>query len=261
MSVDTCPVCGAVHHSDCWQEGGGCAVVGCAGAAATAATVATPQRAVATGQPATPAAPPGPHRPSVAAKASGSGRSGGTLAVAVIVVAVAMLGVAVGVLAASGALSASSQGATTIVKTQAATGPSQARSTIGLLPAEETSKREAVMKVLDEYQRDYSQRSIRGLDEIFSRDIHRHGLNGEGQCTIANGRPQVLEIYAQQFSNGTGTYRLVGLEPSQIRLNSAHEAYVHANYEISPGGSGFVDFRLEEIGNEWLVTEVYATCA
>lgn len=25
----TCPLCGAVHHSECWAENGGCAVIGC----------------------------------------------------------------------------------------------------------------------------------------------------------------------------------------------------------------------------------------
>jgi hypothetical protein len=27
-----CPVCGAVHHADCWDENGGCAVLGCVAA-------------------------------------------------------------------------------------------------------------------------------------------------------------------------------------------------------------------------------------
>ncbi|MEV4422669.1 RING finger protein, partial [Patulibacter sp. NPDC049589] len=35
--VDGCGECHAVHHADCWQEGGGCAVVGCAGAASAPA--------------------------------------------------------------------------------------------------------------------------------------------------------------------------------------------------------------------------------
>ena len=31
MSVVACPVCKAVHHDDCWEENGGCAVALCAG--------------------------------------------------------------------------------------------------------------------------------------------------------------------------------------------------------------------------------------
>ena len=29
QDTETCSACGAVHHGDCWLEGGGCAVVGC----------------------------------------------------------------------------------------------------------------------------------------------------------------------------------------------------------------------------------------
>lgn len=28
-AAETCPSCGAVHHGECWQENGGCAVYGC----------------------------------------------------------------------------------------------------------------------------------------------------------------------------------------------------------------------------------------
>jgi len=50
-----CSGCGTVHHADCWQEGGGCAVLGCVNAGAGAAA-----------QPAWPSAPARPSQPPVA---------------------------------------------------------------------------------------------------------------------------------------------------------------------------------------------------
>lgn len=38
--VDECGACHAVHHEDCWADGGGCAVVGCAGAGTAVPTTA-----------------------------------------------------------------------------------------------------------------------------------------------------------------------------------------------------------------------------
>jgi len=51
--VEPCPSCKAVHHADCWQENGGCAVNGCGAtagqAAATTALPPTPQAVPAAG--------------------------------------------------------------------------------------------------------------------------------------------------------------------------------------------------------------------
>lgn len=55
-----CEVCGAVHHADCWADGAGCSVLGCAGGGSGEATVAVP--------PVPAAAPPAP-APAVAAPA------------------------------------------------------------------------------------------------------------------------------------------------------------------------------------------------
>ncbi len=126
--------------------------------------------------------------------------------------------------------------------------------------AEEQQKREAVVGVLDAYQRDYTNRSTSSLGTIFTQRIKRHGLSGSG-CSVVEGRQPVLEDYEQQFEAGTGTYALVGLAPNQVRLRGPDAAEVHSHYEISPGGSGFVNFELAANGNEWKISEVYATCA
>jgi len=36
VAIAVCGACGAVHHGDCWRDGGGCAVLGCTGAVSVA---------------------------------------------------------------------------------------------------------------------------------------------------------------------------------------------------------------------------------
>lgn len=129
-----------------------------------------------------------------------------------------------------------------------------------MTPAEEHQKRGAVVGVLNEYQRDYSSHSTSGLSGIFAENIKRHGLSGSG-CSVVEGRQPVLEDYEQQFEAGTGAYTLVGLSPGQVRLSGPNDAEVHSHYEISSGGSGFINFKLAANSAEWKISEVYATCA
>ncbi|MEV4422679.1 RING finger protein [Patulibacter sp. NPDC049589] len=58
-----CGDCHAVHHADCWAEGQGCAVVGCAGAADAATVVAAAPGPGAYAPPTGPPAPPPSGRP------------------------------------------------------------------------------------------------------------------------------------------------------------------------------------------------------
>jgi hypothetical protein len=170
---------------------------------------------------------------------------------------VALAGIAVGVAVASGSFSSDGNHAITVVTVH------QAKSTGGstaMNSAEERQKREAVVGVLNAYQHDYTNHSASGLGTIFTEKIKRHGLSGSG-CSVVEGHQPVLEDYEQQFNNRTGTYTLVGLAPSQVQLRGPDNAEVHSHYEISPGGSGFVNFKLAASGNEWKISEVYATCA
>src|SRR5579884_3779803 len=53
VEAATCPSCAALHHAECWQDNGGCAVMGCASAASAGTGTLT-------AQPAPPALPPPP---------------------------------------------------------------------------------------------------------------------------------------------------------------------------------------------------------
>jgi Prokaryotic RING finger family 1 len=127
VQIAVCAVCGASHHADCWHDNGGCAVTACAGGPSTGGpsagvprggwagapggpsavvaghaeeaagvpTMPTVAQPVAAGQgtwPATPpAGPPWPSQPPTAARWSPS------LAIAVIVLAIAVTGAAVAI--------------------------------------------------------------------------------------------------------------------------------------------------------------------
>jgi len=68
VATHRCEACGALHHADCWHDGGGCAVLGCAaaGAPATAPTATLPL-----GAPPPPPVPPPPTAPAAVAPAGG----------------------------------------------------------------------------------------------------------------------------------------------------------------------------------------------
>ena len=63
VSVVACPVCAAVHHGDCWQENGGCAVALCAGGPSLGEASQQGQPAEPEPEPAQPAAPLPPVTP------------------------------------------------------------------------------------------------------------------------------------------------------------------------------------------------------
>jgi hypothetical protein len=262
VPVHACESCGSIHHAECWTDGGGCAMFGCAGTG-TAGLAAQPSAPVTQAYVAPPvyqAAPPArvaytPPPPEPQQKPAKSlGTSPRTIALAAIV---ALAGIAAGVTVASGSLSSSGHHTVTVVTVHQAKGTTGATA---ITPAEERQKRGAVVGVLDAYQRDYTNHSASGLDSIFAEKIKRHGLSGAG-CSVVEGRQPVLEDYEQQFNDGTGTYTLLGLTPNQVQLSGPNDAEVHSHYEISPGGSGFVNFKLAANGNEWKISEVYATCA
>lgn len=262
VPVHACESCGSVHHAECWADGGGCAVFGCTGAGTAAAPAqapapvtqayAAPPAYQAAPQAQVAYAPPPPPPPPYQQPPRNSGMSPWTIALAAVV---ALAGIAVGVAVAGGALSSDGHHTGTVVTVHTSIGGSTS-----MTSAEEEQKRGAIVGVLNEYQRDYSSHSVSGLSNIFTAKIKRHGLSGSG-CSVVEGRQSVLEDYEQQFNAGSGTYTLVGFGANQVQLNGPSMAEVHSHYEISPGGSGFVNFKLAANGNEWKISEVYATCA
>jgi hypothetical protein len=219
-----------------------------------------------TTRPQTPASPPSPPPPSGYQPPSGRRRDGLPVgAVGAIVVLIAAVGAGAALLLSnhksshSGSKPASANPSVAAGANSAqasASSPAAATSTVPSAAAEQA----AILAVLGEYQATYSSHDISGLSHILTEGVVRHGLTSTG-CRFDRGRPAVLADYQSQFADGSGTYRLVGLAASGIELRGTDAAHVNAHYQISPGGSGAVSFTLAREGNEWKISQVYATCA
>jgi len=125
--------------------------------------------------------------------------------------------------------------------------------------SEQASDREGIMSLLDSYQQTYSNHDVQGLEKLFAQDVRRHGLT-KGGCMISRGLSPVLASYRSQFEAGSGHYRLVGLSERRIQIDSATQAHLQGHYTITPGGSGYVDFKFTDSGGAWKISEVNATC-
>jgi hypothetical protein len=176
----------------------------------------------------------------------------------------AVLAVGVGGALATGALSGGSRGharasrvtrSPVTVSTALKVPPESSEPT----PREQVSGRAKIMSLLSDYAETYSAHNLSALSKLLAPEISRHGLAASG-CTVAHGRSAVLGDYQSQFEEGSGSYTLVGLSDVQIRFNSTTHAYLDAHYRITPGGSGYVNFRFAVGAEGWKISEVYATC-
>ncbi len=293
--AERCDACGSLHHENCWRHGGGCAVPGCTGSvsvagahppdlptplgyqpAASARPGYQPAPPTLSGYSSAPPTAPG-HPPAAPAVASyppapptvfgyapypptyPPPRRG--LAVIVVSVIVALLGVGIAVVVATGVLAGNAHahhGSTHSTTTPPGGGTSTVSPT-GASAPEQRSDRSAITAVLGDYQSSYSNHNIAGLEGIFTPEISRRGLAASG-CTVSHGRAAVLADYRSQFEAGSGSYELVGFSEGAIQIESKTRARINAYYRITPGGSGYVNFKFVELGEGWEISEVYATC-
>jgi hypothetical protein len=276
--AERCDACDSLHHEDCWRDGGGCAVRGCARAgqsAAAAAVAGTQAGSAGAAYPSSGALAPSPAEATQAYTGYG-GSAGyppprpappspprsGNQTVLLLAVIIALLGIGTGVAVATGVFSGGAHAntpKTPTTPTVAASARPQTQTTASPAPSEQASDRRAVMSILGTYQSAYSDHDISELSSIFAPAITRHGLASDG-CTVSRGRNAVLLNYRSQFEQGSGSYELLGLSPGKIRLDSKTRAHLDSHYRITPGGSGYVNFEFVELGEGWKISEVYATC-
>jgi hypothetical protein len=175
---------------------------------------------------------------------------------------VALVGVGVGILFATGALSGGSRaGAKSTPAQTVRESPSGQTPTTTTGPSESERARDRgiIMRLLASYQVDYSTHNTSALSGLFTPSVTRHGL-AVGGCRVSHGLRAVIASYQSQFEAGSGAYTLVALSEAQIRLDDATQAHINAHYRITPGGTGYVNFRFTETGDGWKISEVYATC-
>jgi WXG100 protein secretion system (Wss), protein YukD len=181
-----------------------------------------------------------------------------TLALAI----VALAAVGIGVLFATGALSGGSRASvkSTLAQVTGASPAAETPSTpVSLTESERVHDRGIIMGLLTSYREDYSTHNVSALSGLFTSGITRHGL-AAGGCRVSHGRSAVIASYQSQFEKGSGTYSLVGLSEAQIQLDTTKQAHLNTHYRITPGGTGYVNFRFAEEGEGWKISEVYATC-
>ncbi len=176
-------------------------------------------------------------------------------------VVVVLLGVGVGALIATGVLSGGAHKAKRAEAQVNVIGTTSQSASAPATPSapEQESDDAAIMSLLGAYQAAYSAHDTETLANLFSADVTRRGL-AAGGCVVSRGRSAVMSDYESQFNAGSGEYRLVGLSESQIGFESTTAAYLDAHYQITPGKSGYVNFKFAETGEGWKISEVYATC-
>jgi hypothetical protein len=258
-AAERCDSCASLHHEDCWHDGGGCAVLGCT---KTGAPVSLPGSAQQPAGYAPPQPPPGypnypvppGYPPPLVPPRTGSNR---TLIIATLI---ALLGIGTGAVLATGALSSGSAKHSSPPAALIPPVHPESHTPSGPTPSERVHDRHAILSILGTYQRAYSGRDISGLANIFTPAIKRHGL-AAGGCIVSTGREAVLADYRSQFEEGSGSYELLGLSQWQIALDGKTRAHIDTHYRITPGGTGFVNFRFTNAGYGWRMSEVYATCA
>lgn len=182
----------------------------------------------------------------------GDSRRGGIpTSVALIIVAVALVGVAVAILMAS-------RGGESPVASEPTAQGSMKSASLANPPAEGTSLgAEAAVETLRKYEAAYSRQSTSSLGALFTADVHREGAGLESGCNVSIGRPDVLADYQAQFSEGTGTYRLNPLGAAVVEIpTDGITAVVRTNYQISPGGSGPIRFELVDTGTLWRINKI-----
>lgn len=179
----------------------------------------------------------------------------------VLLVALAVLGTGGGVVAVTGALSSGVRTDRHSPRVTTEEGkPAPVPSAVGPSAGEQSGDRGEIVSLLDRYQSAYSRHEAPALARLFAAQIVRHGL-AAGGCTVSHGRSAVLASYESQFRDGSGSYRLVGLAAEQVQLDSKTQAHLDGHYRITPGGSGYVNFRFIDTGEGWRISEVDATCS
>jgi hypothetical protein len=166
-AVVDCHRCSATHHSECWHENGGCAIVGCAGAPGRAAQSAAPAQA-AVPLPNSMAPPPAFPPPRVP---GATNRTNRPLVAAIAVLTLAIAGSAAAVVIGtggsdSGARSASATPRPTVATSVAATSSSPAQPSAAVdRPA---SDRERIQETLVRYYSRVGRGDLRGAWRLLS---------------------------------------------------------------------------------------------
>ena len=114
-----------------------------------------------------------------------------------------------------------------------------------------------MVATLQRYAAAFSNRDTVALAGVLAANVTRTGVRPPSSgCHTDQGRASVV---AAEQSNFGGTYTFVGLSPSAVQINGP-TATVPARYSISSGGSGSIQFVLDQQGGGWQISSISAQC-
>ena len=148
---------------------------------------------------------------------------------------------------------------TTAAVTPSATAEPSPTATATLAPPAAGTDERAIVRVLEDYERGYTNQDLDLLGGVFAADVTRRGRDG-ASCVTTEGREDVLGTYESQFAAGAGAYELLDLSGDIVELDG-DTASATSRYAIAPGASGSVNFRLRRgEADDWQIDRVIANC-
>lgn len=252
--AEQCDACSAIHHSDCWDEGGGCAVFGCANSSAPtvesepAKTVAEPPSAA--------AAPSNP--PSRVLMAAG-GVLGALLLVLITLVAVKIADDPAPQPTAELAPETQAGDTQPQESVEPETEPDPAATS-----SERSRAKRDVAAVLSEYEDGYSTDDRSKLASTFTSGVTRTGQDSAG-CNSATGRSEVLDALASNYG-AISTYTLTQAGSSNVNLTEnangeLTKASVNARYQVDGSAESFkIRLVLSNTDGDWQISKISSFC-
>ena len=287
LDVAICASCRAVHHAECWQDNGGCSIVGCVGPRVLSPSLEVPHRAAS----ATAIHQQSGHVPQTVPPAAQNGSFATTqmkpvesppiapeMALAppprrayyrVLALITFAVAIAAGAFAATLAMSsesatsaASRAPVTTVHEVSQPASPTRSQQPAPPRVVNVAAAQRAVVSLLHSYAQAASEHNLGLLGSVLAESVTRTGAAyGSATCTTSTGKGAVLAIYQDQFTRTTGQYQLTDLSPAAIavRGNTAiaplHYLWVFAN------STGSITFSLGNTNGGWRITHISAVCS
>lgn len=260
ITAEQCDSCSALHHEDCWHEGGGCAIFGCVNNAASKGGSAAAPAGKAQ-KPPIPSLTPAP-APTPAPAAAGAGTSRALLAAAVVLIITLATALIVVVVNTSGSDAPEPAPVSAAPPTEIED-PEPAED-VGATASERAQAKRDIASVLSDHEEAYSNDDENTLTSGLTSDVVRTGQDSGG-CQTASGRSEVTAALASNFSGFT-TYTLSGARSSDVKLieNSYGEltkATVNARYQVDGSQEKFkIRFVLENGDGDWQISKISSFC-
>lgn len=247
--AECCDACGAIHHTDCWEDGDGCAVMGCENNAASR------------GESASPPPPSGKSTP-VAAEPVVVQQDSTSTSNRMLIGVVAVVGVLVGTVLVLGIAKLTSGSDTPVQAASAEESrePDSDASGDSASSSERNRAKRAVISTLRRYESAYSNQDPERLRSVFTNGVSRYG-NVSGSCGWTYG---INDVISAAQSNMTGaSYDLVGLSSGDVNLigsDRLSKATVNTRYSFGGGEAAKIRFVLVPKEGGWRVSKVDAFC-